>query len=280
MLTLTGALVDAHVHLTFAAHGDNPAGRGSLQIQEIYLRQQAAAGVTLVRDCGAVPEAVAPPTGPGLPTVVSCGPLIAPDIPFLAHLRTPVAPNQLVDVALERVRSGATWIKLLADAPGSDGNMLAAAPTYPPGLVAALCAAVHEIGGRVAAHSTGPTAPALVESGVDSIEHGNWLDPDAVARLGSRGGGWTPTISTALLHLQPMIDAGHPAAPMLQRHLDGFATALSGAVAAGVVVMAGTDECPHGSVREEARLLHHYGLSETDAAAAASHAARRFLTTE
>jgi imidazolonepropionase-like amidohydrolase len=56
VLTLAGELVDAHVHLTFATHGENPAARGSPQIQEIYLREQAAAGVTLVRDRGAVPE--------------------------------------------------------------------------------------------------------------------------------------------------------------------------------------------------------------------------------
>ena len=183
-----------------------------------------------------------------------------------------------MEVGRERIRRGATWIKLLADAPGLDGNMLAATSTYPLELVAALCAAVHGSGGRVAAHTTGPTAPALVDCGVDSIEHGGWLDTDAVARLGARGGGWTPTISTVLPHLQPMIDAGHPAAPTLQRCLEGIATALSGAVAAGVVVMAGTDECPHGSVREEAQLLHQYGLSATDAAGAASDAARAFLT--
>ena len=279
MLTLTDELVDAHVHLTFAAHGENPAGRGSARIQEIFLREQAAAGVTLVRDCGAVPEAVPPPRGPGLPRVVSCGPLIAPEIPFLLHLRTPVSSDHLVQFGRRRIRGGATWIKLLADAPGPDGNMLAATPTYPLDIIAALCTAVHDSGGRVAAHTTGPTAPALVLAGVDSIEHGGWLDTDAVARLGARGGGWTPTLSTVLLHLRPMIDAGHPAAPLLQRHLDGIATALGGAVAAGVVVMAGTDECAHGSVREEAELLHQYGLSVTEARAAASHAARAFLTT-
>ena len=130
----------------------------------------------------------------------------------------------------------------------------------------------------MAAHTTGPAAPELIDAGVDSIEHAGWLDHDAVAKLGARGGAWTPTISTALLHLQPMIDAGHPAAPMLQRHLDGLATALGTAVAAGVVVMAGTDECAHGSVRDEAELLHQYGLTALDAVAAASHAARRFLT--
>jgi hypothetical protein len=141
-----------------------------------------------------------------------------PHGPFLAHLRTPVPPDRLVDVALERIRGGSTWIKLLADARGPDGNMLAATPTYPLELVAALCSAVHDNGGRVATHTTGPTAPVLVDAGVDSIEHGGLLDIDAVARFGARGGAWTPTISTALMHLQPLIDAGHPASGMLQRH--------------------------------------------------------------
>jgi imidazolonepropionase-like amidohydrolase len=272
------ALVDAHVHLSFATHGENPAARGSAEIQAIYLRAQAAASVTLVRDCGAVPGTVPPPTGPDLAVVVSCGPLMAPDIPFLAHLREPVAAERLEDVARQRIAGGGAWIKLLADAPGPDGNMLAATPTYPPDLVRRVCASVHEAGGRVAAHTTGPVAPQLVDAGVDSIEHGNWLDADAVARLGARGGAWTPTLSTILWHLQPMIDAGHPAAPMLERHLAAMAATLSGAVAAGVVVMAGTDERPHGSIQEEIALLQSFGLTPADALAAASTAARDYLT--
>jgi len=277
MLELPEGLVDAHVHLTFATHGDNPAPRGSAEIQEIYLRAQARAGVTLVRDCGAVPGSAPAPIGPGLPTVVSCGPLIAPDIPFLAHLRSPVAERELVEFARARIAGGASWVKLLADAPGPDGNMLAAKPTYPLELVKAMCAAVHDSGGRVAAHCTGPSAPALVDAGVDSIEHGGWLDAESLARLGARGGGWTPTLSTALMYLQPMIDAAHPASQMLRVHLDGIAAALGGAIAAGVVVMAGSDERPHGSVGEEAELLHRFGLSAPDAIAAASSAARAFL---
>lgn len=74
-----------------------------------------------------------------------------------------------------------------------------------------------------------------------------------------------------------MIASKHPAATLLQRHLDGIADVLSGAVAAGVVVMAGTDEMPHGSVREEAALLQRFGLTSGDAAGAASHAAHAFL---
>lgn len=70
-LASPGDLVDAHVHLSFATHGDNPAAPGSSLIQEIYLREQAAAGVTLVRDCGAVPGTEPPPSAPGRPEVVS-----------------------------------------------------------------------------------------------------------------------------------------------------------------------------------------------------------------
>ena len=90
--------------------------------------------------------------------------MLAPAIPFLAHLRTPVAPERLLETAVARIRSGASWIKVLADAPGADGNMLAATPTYPSELIAELCAAVHREGGRVAAHTTGPSAPALVSA--------------------------------------------------------------------------------------------------------------------
>jgi imidazolonepropionase-like amidohydrolase len=280
-MLMTGAeLVDAHVHLTFATGGASPAPSGSREIQEVYLREQAAAGVTLVRDCGAVPGSVPPPVGPGFPTVISCGPLLAPEGPFLAARRTPVAPARLIEAAVARIQAGATWVKLLADAPGADGNMLAASPTYRLELVAALCDAVHAAGGRVAAHVTGPSASQVVATGVDSIEHGGWLTPEAVGRLGARGGAWTPTLSTVLARFQPLIDSGQPLASFLQRHLDGLSTTLSGALAAGVVVLAGTDERAHGSVLDEAEQLHSFGLSESEALAAASTAARAFLNAD
>jgi hypothetical protein len=65
----------------------------------------------------------------------------------LAHLREPVAPADLIEVATARIRGDCAWIKLIADVPGSDGNMLAAQPTYPLELVAELCAATHALGG-------------------------------------------------------------------------------------------------------------------------------------
>ena len=75
-----------------------------------------------------------------------------------------------------------------------------------------------------------------------------------------------------------MIDASHPAASFLQRHLDGIAAMLPHAVEAGVVILAGTDEQPHGSIAEETDLLHQFGLTTDQANDAASDNARAFLT--
>ena len=75
-----------------------------------------------------------------------------------------------------------------------------------------------------------------------------------------------------------MIDSGHPAAPFLQRHLDGIAATLPRAIDAGVVILAGTDERPHGSISEEIDLLQQFGLTIDQARGVASHTARAFLT--
>ena len=96
--------------------------------------------------------------------------------------------------------SGRGWVKLIFDFPeqfkGTE-SLLAATPNYRPDLVRSLCDAVHALGGRVAAHVTGPDgSAAAVELGIDSLEHGHHVPLDSLRALGARGGAWTPTLST------------------------------------------------------------------------------------
>lgn len=128
--------------------------------------------------------------------------MLAPASAFLAHLRAPVAPERLLGTAVGPGPAGASWIKVLADAPGSDGNMLVAAPTYPPELIADLCAAVHREGGRVAAHTTGPSARPWYQP--ESTQSSTAAGSTRTRSLNSeRSGRWTPTLGTALHHLNP-----------------------------------------------------------------------------
>lgn len=67
-------------------------------------------------------------------------------------------------------------------------------PTYPVAQVRQLVDAVHAAGARVAAHTTTGHVKALIDAGVDSVEHGFGLDADDLAALAARGGAWTPTL--------------------------------------------------------------------------------------
>lgn len=49
-------------------------------------------------------------------------------------------------------------------------------------------------------------------------------------------------------------------------------------IEAGVVILAGTDERPHGSIAEEIDPLHQFDLTTDQARGAASDNARAFLT--
>ena len=55
----------------------------------------------------------------------------------------------------------------------------------------------HEEGFAVMAHANGArTVEAAADAGVDSVEHGAYLDGDALAAMAERGTVWVPTLST------------------------------------------------------------------------------------
>jgi imidazolonepropionase-like amidohydrolase len=265
-------LVDAHAH---PALGLGPAGPLALtkEAARSNLLDWAVAGVTLVRDAGS-------PGGlslelehqPGMPVLEAAGRFLAPAGRYFPDLLvTPVAQDELVSAALQEIGRGATWVKLIADFPDLAAHT-GPDPTYSLGAVAALTAAVHQAGGRVAAHSTSAFASALVTAGIDSIEHGTGLDEDAVKAMAERGMAWTPTLGATLyLGDQPAQERRDAVAEIRDR----LAYLLPLAVRLGVPVLAGTDVM--GSLPGEVALLASLGLTPSEALAAASAWPRQYL---
>ena len=67
----------------------------------------------------------------------------------------------------------------------------------PPETIRELIHIAHAEGFSVMAHCNGArTAQAAAEAGVDSVEHGAYLDADALAAMAERGVIWCPTLST------------------------------------------------------------------------------------
>lgn len=72
-------------------------------------------------------------------------------------------------------------------------------PGLAPEEIAQLIHIAHEEGMAVMAHANGArTVQAAAEAGVDSVEHGAYLDSDALAAMAENGTVWVPTVSTVI----------------------------------------------------------------------------------
>jgi imidazolonepropionase-like amidohydrolase len=269
-------LADAHVHLSldFSATG---LPMGSDALIAANMDAQLAAGVLAVRDAGAVPGAQLEARLDRGPRVVRGGRILAPPGRFHQGIYQPTTPDNLAAAGLAELAAGATWVKIVADFPGPDGNWFAPIVNYPPEAIRALVTAVHAAGARVAAHVSGPFVGEVVQSGVDSIEHGPLIDEGLLEQLAHRGGAWTPTLWTVVGTIEPIAASQLPIAGYVQEVLARLRTLIPLAERMGVMVLAGSDEAPHGALAREVARLREFGLSARAAIAAASTTTRAYL---
>ena len=130
----------------------------------------------------------------------------------------------------------------------------------PPETIRELIRIAHEEGFSVMAHCNGArTAQAAAEAGVDSIEHGAYLDKDTLAAMAEAGTVWVPTLS-AIANLRGkgrfQEDAVSAIVASAEENLRQFA-ATGGLIACGSD--AGAWAVPHGCNTEYALLKNVLG---------------------
>lgn len=130
----------------------------------------------------------------------------------------------------------------------------------PPQELAELIHIAHEEGFAVMAHANGArTVEAAARAGVDSVEHGAYLDDDALAAMVEKGTVWVPTLSTiGNLRGAGRFDQGAVSRILASamKNVGSFA-ALGGSLAPGTD--AGAWNVPHGSRTEYALLAEALG---------------------
>ena len=220
--TVMPGLTDAHVHLgivgTDMATQREPAGVLALRIAKA-IEETLDAGFTTVRDAGGIDGGWSHAVRGGLlrgPRILPSGsmlsqtgghgdwrPRFSDDEPqktvpgLFAYPEICDSPDAVRRAARDQLRRGATQIKVMA----SGGAM---SPTdeleHSQFTVEELRAAVYEAraqGTYVLAHVYAP--PAIrnaLEAGVESIEHGNFLDEETAAAIESTGATYVPTLAT------------------------------------------------------------------------------------
>ena len=109
----------------------------------------------------------------------------------------------------------------------------------------------HEEGFFVMAHANGArTVEAAAQAGVDSVEHGAYLDEDALRAMAENGTIWVPTLST----VGNLRGKGRFAEAAVQQILESALENISAFVRMGGLLAPGTDAgawaVPHGCLTE------------------------------
>lgn len=303
MFVLPG-LIDGHVHITSE---NNPRGRldrvemseGDIAIKAAgHAKKTLMAGFTTVRDVGAGPSDAVFALRDGIargdiigPRIFSSGATISvtgghgdgtqgyrDDIAELLH-----SPGVCDGVAAcrqavrEQVRRGADHIKLTATAGVLSNTAAGLEQQFFTDELEAIMETAHAMGRKVTAHAHGVNGVnAALEAGVDSIEHGTYLDDRSIRLFRSTGAYLVPTILAGVTvaewaadpdsHLLPPQRA--KAAEVGPLMLDMARRAHRG----GVKIAFGTDTgvSRHGDNAKEFALLVEAGLSPMQAIVAAT----------
>jgi imidazolonepropionase-like amidohydrolase len=296
-VTLMPGLIDAHVHLVWEASAEphEVVARQSRALTVLRCAKNAAlhlrAGVTTVRDVGST-DGLAVEIGRAVelgilsgPRVVAAGQAIAMTGGHGWFLgREADGPDALRRAAREEIKAGASCIKLMASG-GVYGH--AEEPGSPQLTVEEMRPAVeeaHKAGRKAAAHAYSVEAiNNALEAGVDSVEHGSFLDRETVERMREQGTYLVPTMSVYAAMAEKGPSLGSPeyitrkTAEVLEASREAFRLALG----AGVSVAAGTD-CgapghPHGTLPEELRLMVEAGATPQQALRFGTSAAAELL---
>ena len=306
--TVIPGLIDAHLHLQGHRSMDpmdwvrDGTALGAARATA-DLRSLLEAGFTSVRDVGSTTglglrEAVAEGSIPG-PRVFTSGRAISQtgghgdvhSVPREWVTGGEATISTLADGADEcrtearkRVREGVDCLKIM-----TTGGVLSERDSpdqsqFTDAEVAAMTEEAHRVGVPVASHAQGtPGIVRALENGVDTVEHGFYLDGAALDLFLETEATFVPTLSIVHRIVTEGADHGVPeyglekAREAREAHFDSTRRAYE----AGVPIATGTDFlgpdlAPHGTNALELELLvSEIGLSEAEAVAAATGVAAR-----
>ena len=269
-MTVLPGLIDVHTHLTFGNDFDPYTRLSTDAVREAlngvrFAKVTLEAGFTSVRNVGAsgysdvalrdyinaghIPGPHMQVSGP--PLGITGGHCDNNFLPAEYHASTEGIADGIAAVqqhVRQNIKFGVDLIKVCATggvlSKGDDPQ----ASHYSLDELKALVADAHRLGRKVAAHAHGAQGILwATEAGVDSIEHGSYINDEAIAEMKKRGTYLVPT-----LYLEDwMLEKGNLPAFYHQKMIDVSAVAKSNikhAMQAGVKIAMGTDAAvyPHG----------------------------------
>jgi imidazolonepropionase-like amidohydrolase len=307
-------LIDSHVHLT-AVWDQTIRQRAAFETPEfvavratMYAKQTVEAGFTTVRDLGAP----SPASIFALRDSINAGYVVGPRIIAAGH---PIAitgghgdftlgyriglfpdqrpedgiadgPDECMKAVRNQIKIGADVIKLTSTGGVLSPSAAGLAQHFTDEELAAIVKAAHAMGRKVAAHAHGTDGiNAAIRAGVDSIEHGTYLDDSSIKLFKEKNCYHVPTLLAAVTV------AANAAKPGYYTEATANKARTVGPKAkemirksheAGVKIAFGTDSgvSAHGQNAREFKLLVDGGLTPLEAIKSATITASELLGLE
>ncbi len=305
--TVMPGLVDAHLHIT--STGDPDLLKNLRQgvpyttlVGAVQAKKTLQAGITAVRDAGAgfrtaldLKRAVGEGLHPGPRMMVSGQGLSItgghgdpasgwpPEIEFRGR-RTVDSPDEARKAAREELAAGADCIKLIA----TGGVMSMGTDHTTRGLTEEeMRAAIEEAENRkkrTLAHAQATKGiKNAIRAGIDSIEHGFWLDDEAVEMMVENDVYLVPTLAAVYHIIEAGTDEGVPPHAVEKAkigrdaHISSFERALKAGVKIAMGTDAGTPFNRHGQNAFELELMVDAGMTPMQAVAASTSVGAELL---
>ena len=274
-------LVDAHVHYSLSGERsvEDVVGMSDAELtlaEARNARRTLESGVTGVRVMGArdidpqVRDAIDAGDVAGPRTVANCRSITVTG-GHGHHLgREITGPSDARRAVREQTKQGAEFIKFMTTGgvttPGTDPDQVAMTDAE----LDALVDEARRQGVHTATHAHGAEGvKAAIEAGVDSVEHGTFLDDEAVDMFLEHDVTLVPTLS-APYHIVRNIEtateeSARKTRHVYEQHIESFEKALD----AGVRIAGGTDAGTpfnyHGANATEVEFMAKYGMDPAEA---------------
>jgi imidazolonepropionase-like amidohydrolase len=300
-LTLLPGFIDSHIHICVDGSPD-PVASAVSESQTMatlkaanFARQTLLAGVTSVRDMGGrngidlgLRQAINAGLIPG-PRMLVSGQLICMTGGHGWQLGLEAnGVDEVRKAAREQIKAGVDIVKLMAT-----GGVMT--PAVEPGSeqfteeeLRAGVEEAHKAGKKTATHAMGTRGILnALRAGIDSIEHGVYLDDEAVSLMVAGAVPMIPTLSALFNIERKGIEAGIPAFAVEKTlkvkpfHLESIRMAREAGVRIAMGTDAGTPFNLHGDNLGELKLLvDHGGFSPMEAIEAGTRIAAQVLGME
>lgn len=295
--TVMPGLINAHVHITMEPVGDPTALMIKDSVAKTTLRGVAnlkkhlMAGTTFFRDLGApagidfdlrdaVKEGLI--EGPEFLTAGKCVTMTGGHGWFIG--READGPEETRKAAREQLKAGADVVKIMATGGVLTKGVEPGSPQLTLEEMKTAVEEAHKAGKKTATHAQGTEGiKNAILAGIDSVEHGIFLDDETIQLMLERGVYLVPTLVAPYFIVENGVKAGIPQYAVdksnyvMKYHMESFTNAYNAGVKIALGTDSGTPFNPHGSAPSEIKLMVQCGMTPMDALVSATKSSADLL---